>query len=129
MSDIIRNPDTGNEYRNDNNRSFNELISNQDNQSINTRTTELNNPGNRGRNHINHSKRKFNLSKFDIIKLSLCGLILILLIVQISLFVKYNKSNKDNEVAIDQLKKKLNTTGLGSMIYKKELNVNLNKTS
>ena len=129
MAQRIRNPDIGNEYRNENNRTFCELITSHDNQSIGSNSTEHNNPRNRGRNHINQSRRIINLSKFDIFKFVLCGLILILLVIQISLFIKYYKSNKDNEEAIDQLKKKLNTTDLGSMIYKKKLNVNLNKTS
>ena len=125
----IRNPDKGNEYRNDNNRSVNELISIQDKQSTGTRSTELNNPASIGKKPRKYCNRNYNFSKYDIFKFSLYGLILVLLIVQIVLFAKYNKSNKDNEVAIDQLKKKLNTTGLGSMTYKKKLNMNLNKKS
>ena len=54
------------------------------------------------------------------VKTVLCGIILILLFIQIILFIIYNKSNKKNDLLINELKDKiLNTTDSGSMINKK----------
>ena len=90
-----RNPDVGNIY---------------DNQSMITTVSESD----------NSYKGKCNLSIFDMVKTVLCGIILILLFIQIILFIIYNKSNKKNDLLINELKDKiLNTTDSGLMINKK----------
>ena len=96
-----RNPDVGNTY---------------DNQSMITTVSESDNSykGKKDR------KGKCNLSIFDMVKTVLCGIILILLFIQIILFIIYNKSNKKNDLLINELKDKiLNTTDSGLMINKK----------
>ena len=122
-----RNPDIGNEYSNEINKTVNQLINNSEISSTKTVSSENDNSRNKDKKN---RKGKFNFSKFDIIKMSLCGIIFILLFIQIILFSIYNKSNKGNKEAIDDLKKKMsNITVYGSMIYKKNLNLSHNKTS
>ena len=99
-----RKREEGNDYGNNDNKSSTQSIKGSENLTLNSTSSEPNNSGNKRKKN---KKGKFNPSKFEMIKMSLCGIIFILFIINISLLIKYNNSTKKNEIVINELKSKI----------------------